>query len=95
MTNSQDNGPSLNDLAAAFTGQLYDVRTKKDGGGRIQIDFGADALEEIQKIQKANGKGGINFQVALVPIRPSFLSTGDDEFAPNDMGLVDLGYGEI
>jgi hypothetical protein len=78
----------LIDLAATFTAQLYDVRTKKDGGGRIQIDFGADALEEIQKIQKANGTGGINFEVAMVPIIGQHIVTGD--FSPGWDGEVPL-----
>ena len=83
--NLQDNEVSLNDLAATFTVQLYDIRTKKDGGGRIQLDFGAEALEEIQKVQKANGTGGINFQLALVPLPNGFISTEQ----PDEHGVVD------
>ena len=66
------------DNSASLTVQLFKIQTNKDGGGRIQLDFGADALEEIQKIQMANGKGGVNFQMALVPINNEVIRTGQD-----------------
>lgn len=59
MVNGNING-------ASFTGQIYDIRTKKDGGGRIQIDFGGDALEAIQFIQMMSVKKNASFEVAIV-----------------------------
>jgi hypothetical protein len=56
-------------LGATFVGDLYDCRTKKDGGGRLQIDFGADALAEIQWLQKVAAFRGGAFQIAIVPIK--------------------------
>lgn len=55
---------------AVFVAQVYDVRTKKDGGGRIQLDFGADGLEEIQWAQRIASLRGCSFMVSLVPFRP-------------------------
>jgi len=52
---------------AKIVTQLFKISTNKDGGGRIQFDFGADALREIQKIQNWNGSGGMNFAIAVVP----------------------------
>lgn len=52
---------------ATLAVQLFKIHTGKDGGGRIQFDFGADALDEIQKIQKANGVGGVNFYLVVMP----------------------------
>jgi hypothetical protein len=57
-----------NKEGATFVGQLYDVRTKRDGGGRISIDFGADGLSDIQWVQRVNAAKGCNFQIALVPM---------------------------
>jgi hypothetical protein len=53
-------------LGATFTGQVYDIRTKKDGGGRISIDFGSDGLEAVQFIQMIASKKGGNFEIAVV-----------------------------
>lgn len=52
-----------------FIGQLYDVRTKRDGGGRITIDFGAESLEQIMELQRANAAGDTNLAFAVVPVR--------------------------
>lgn len=73
-----DKHHSLNDLAASFPVQLFKIHTNKDGGGRIQLDFGADALEEIQKVQMANGRGGMNFMLALVPLKNEIIGPDVD-----------------
>jgi len=53
---------------AVFIGQIYDVRTKRDGSGRIQIDFSMDAIDEIQWAQNLALKKNCNFQIAMVPL---------------------------
>jgi len=72
---------------ATFIGQLYDIKTKRDGGGRMSIDFGADGLEEVQWIQKVAAARGCSFQIALVP-----TPNGRDGFIPepNMDGIVEL-----
>lgn len=77
-------------IGASFTGQVYDIRTKKDGGGRIQIDFGADALDEIQWAQQLATKKGCLFQVALVPLKQSMLSSDYEEEVDEETGEVIL-----
>lgn len=72
---------------AVFVGQIYDIRTKKDGGGRISIDFGLDGLEEIQWAQKIGAATNCSFEIALVPLRQSVIHSGSDE--------VDHETGEI
>jgi hypothetical protein len=52
-----------------FAAVLYDVRTKRDGGGRIQLDFGVDALPAILELQKLNAAGDISLALAVVPYR--------------------------
>lgn len=74
----------LRDKSASLTVQLFKIHTNKDGGGRIQLDFGADALEEIQKIQMANGRGGMNFQMALVPLNNEIIC-GSTDFEPDPL----------
>lgn len=52
-----------------FVSQVYDVRTKKDGGGRMQIDFGLDAMEAVQWIQRVAAMKNVSFMVSFVPIK--------------------------
>jgi hypothetical protein len=54
-----------------LTLQLNNVKTAKDGGGRITFDFGLDSLNEIHRLQKINGAGELNFMVVLVPVSQS------------------------
>ncbi len=65
-------------MAASFKGALYDVRTKRDGGGRISIDFGADSLEAVQFIQKLASMGECNFEVAMVALPPQRFAVDPD-----------------
>ena len=71
---------------ANFVVQLFKITTDKQGGGRIQFDFGAESLDEIQKIQKANGRGGMNFALAVVPYKESYT----DGLEPNEYGEIEL-----
>jgi hypothetical protein len=50
-----------------FTGQLYDIRMKRHGGGRVTIDFGGDAFEEMLEVQRFFKDNNINIAMALVP----------------------------
>ena len=62
-----------------FAAVLYDVRTKRDGGGRIQLDFGVDALPAILELQKLNAAGDISLALAVVPSRNPQDSVQDHE----------------
>lgn len=75
-------------VGASFIGQIYDIRTKRDGGGRIQIDFGADALEEIQFAQKFASTTGCSFQIALVPLRQSMIHSNEEFKVDENTGEV-------
>ena len=84
----------LQDLSATMTVQLFKITSNKDGGGRIQLDFGADSLEEIHKIQKANGKGGMCFQLALVPLAGVQIGGEVMDFEPDPVtGEIPLASG--
>lgn len=76
-------------IGSSFVGEIYDIRTKRDGGGRISIDFGADGLEEIQYAQKLAAQGGCVFQVALVPLK-NFEHKSEGEFVPNEFGEIEI-----
>ena len=76
---------------AVFTAQLYDVRTKRDGGGRIALDFGADGLIEVQWLQQIASIKGCNFQVALVPLPQGVIhSGGGEEYMPDENGEIPI-----
>jgi len=62
-----------------FSAVLYDVRTKRDGGGRIQLDFGVDALPAILELQKLNAKGDISLALAVAPYRENQDSVQNHE----------------
>lgn len=58
-----------------FNAFIYDIRTKADGGGRIQLDFGADSLLVLQELQRLTSLGGkTNF--AFVVVDPSKIEPG-------------------
>lgn len=54
--------------AITFTAQLYDIKTRRDGGGRVQLEFGADAMHAIVKLMALNASGDTNLGIAIVPI---------------------------
>lgn len=75
--------------AAVFLGEVYDVRTKRDGGGRVAIDFGADALAAIQHIQKIASARGCSFYFTAVPhgmVKPK----GNTHLVPDENGEIPL-----
>jgi len=51
--------------------QLNNVRTLKDGGGKLTLDFSLDSLSEVQRLQRLNGMGEMNFMVVCVPMHKS------------------------
>lgn len=80
------------DVGCSFTCVLYDVRVKRDGGGRLQLDFGADALAAIQYLQQLSASGDIVLQVGVVPLPRSMIrSASGGEYEPDETGEIDLG----
>lgn len=76
----------INDLDPdkfVFQAQVYDVRTKLNGG-RIQLDFGTDALEAVQNIQRLAIKANCLFHVVVMPCAKS----------ESNLGLTHDGTGE-
>ena len=55
-------------IISKFVAQLGSVRTDKDGGGKIVLEFGHDALKDVQKLQEWNGVGEVNFAIAITPL---------------------------
>jgi hypothetical protein len=55
----------------SFHGQINKIMTRRDGGGRVEIDFDGDSLEPIQIIQRMQVQGDINFAFAMVPYYPA------------------------
>lgn len=48
----------------AFVAQVYDVRLKRNGG-RLQLDFGVDAMEVMAEVAKLASVRDMNFKVVL------------------------------
>lgn len=76
--------------AITFTAQLFDIKTRRDGGGRVQLEFGADAMHAIVKLMALNASGDTNLGIAVVPI-----GSGNNEQAKDDRESVDPETGEI
>lgn len=74
-----------------FYAQLFDIKTRRDGGGRVQLEFGADAMHAIVKLMALNASGDTNLALAIVPI-----SGGSNNDEPEGYGeRVDQETGEI
>lgn len=52
-----------------FVGQVYDVRLKRNGG-RLQVDFGVDAMEVMAEISKLAVIRDMNFKIAIAVLEP-------------------------
>lgn len=50
-----------------FVAQLNSIKTSKDGGGKIILEFGFDSMEAVLELQRLNGEGEINLAIAVVP----------------------------
>lgn len=50
-----------------FNATLYDIRVRRDGG-RLQLDFGGDALPVITKIMELGTLRDQNFQIAIMQV---------------------------
>lgn len=54
-----------------FTGQINKVTTKRDGGGRVELDFGGESIVPIQMIQQLQCQGEVNFAIVMAPWFPA------------------------
>ena len=71
-----------------FVGQLYKVECKRDGGGRLTIDFGRDAFEEILKVQRFFVDANFSVAMALAPLDQRIQEAHQEEphtEAPSDL----------
>lgn len=59
----------------AFVAQVYDVRLKRNGG-RLQLDFGVDAMEVMAEISKLAACRDMNFNVVLAILDPDKIKAG-------------------
>lgn len=60
-----------------FNATLYDVRVKRNGG-RLQLDFGLDALSVIQELVEVGAMKDQNFQFAVVQVDPDGITEPED-----------------
>ncbi len=50
-----------------LTVQIYDIKVKRDGGARIQLDCGNDSIEGVQALLGVLASGDLNLAAVLVP----------------------------
>lgn len=60
-------------------GQLYEVRSRRDGGSRVVIDVGNESIEGILELQKMNGLGDTSLAIALTPFNDSGVSDTEED----------------
>lgn len=63
---------------SVFQATVHAINFRKDGGGRITLEFSADSLDEVQAIQKIATLRNCFFNVVLVPGQPKFSSDDVD-----------------
>lgn len=78
-----------------FVGHLWKVETRRDGGGRIIFDFGADALPAILEIQKMNSYGETLFGIAAVPYRNEQAAKDSGERVDPETGEILFDHGHL
>lgn len=54
-----------------FIAQLYDVKAKRNGDGRIVLETGTDSLPALQELLGLLALGDVNVGVAIVPVAAS------------------------
>ena len=55
-------------MIVKFFGQLHSVKSNRSGGGRLEMDFGRDALEAVIQLHRFFAENNIEVAVALVPV---------------------------
>jgi hypothetical protein len=63
-----------------FIAGLHEVKTMKDGGGRIVFEFGNDSIDAIVQLQKTHSSGELLYALALVPVNQKTTKEETDEF---------------
>lgn len=53
-----------------FYAEIYKIETRRDGSGRLTIDFNADALIPLQMLHRMQIQGDVNFACVMVPWYP-------------------------
>lgn len=81
--------------AITFVAQLYDLKTRRDGGGRIQLDFGADAMPAIVQLLGLNASGDTNLGIAIVPYRNEQAAKDSGERVDPETGEILFDHGHL
>jgi hypothetical protein len=61
-------------IGATFTAQVYKIESRKDGSCRITLEAGADAMDDIQLVQRVAVKRDLSFTVAMIPLKPNLVN---------------------
>ena len=77
---TEETGGAMTDskTGATFFATIHQITSRRDGGGRIVLEFGSDALDEIQWAQKIASLKSYGFQIAMVPVQPQHIGQTPD-----------------
>lgn len=75
-----------------MTCQLFDIKTRRDGGGRVQLEFGAESMHAVAELMRLNAMGHTNLGVAIVPVGIDYNQKPEGRHNHED---VDPETGEI
>lgn len=59
--------------------QLYEVKSRKDGGGRLVLEFGAESMAAATDLMKINANQESLFALALMPVVDSDNHDGNND----------------
>ena len=57
----------MSQSAVTFCAQIYKITMNKDGGGRLTLEFGIDALAAMQNLLAVQAHGDMNLAIAIAP----------------------------
>lgn len=61
-----------------FNAQVYDIRIKRNGG-RLQLDFGTDAIPVMMEIGAMSALKDQNFQIAIMQVTQEDVDLDSEE----------------
>lgn len=70
-----------------FVGQLFEIKSRKDGGSRIVIECGFESMNAILELQKLNGQGETNLAIAVAPFDKENIDEVDQDLEPDFKSL--------
>lgn len=75
---------------AKFFATVHQITSRKDGGGRIVLEFGCDDIDDIQWAQKVAAIQNCGFMVVMAPTKGAELNKEQDFQVDPDTGEIEI-----